>query len=410
MPLTPFGLIAFTAAFVGCVALTHRKPSYGLAALLACLPFAFAASIGGTTITLSKVLLLGCCTGLLPHWRRFSVLRAAKPLLSAFFAMIVAIAITLIPSEYHAPVLRETAKWIEFALFFAVVFVTYIIDPDDAVVRRALFLSIVLVCASALAQELIGSPWQIVLRGAPATRISGVLEGPNQLAGFLGSAIAMLLAWNIRLAANPGRALLALAVCTLMLTFSRAGILCGALAVAVILALHRDKLREGLPALIGACFGGSGIAAWWIAAPQLWHGRLITGSYSGGLGSRSELWRAALYFFFKHPLLGIGAGNFELELADAGVYGVRTHANNWYLQALAEGGLVLFAATLAWIAAIFAALARDITRSPWRTAAFAASIAIVVHQTVDYLVFYPKVAEPWIALIALGAAAPAQRE
>ena len=46
-------------------------------------------------------------------------------------------------------------------------------------------------------------------------------------------------------------------------------------------------------------------------------------AYAGGVGNRGDLWRAAVYFFRKHPLLGIGAGNYELELANAGVYGVR---------------------------------------------------------------------------------------
>ena len=161
------------------------------------------------------------------------------------------------------------------------------------------------------------------------------------------------------------------------------------------------RLRELIPAAAGACCGAAGVLAWWTFAPQVWHGRLITGAYSGGVGYRPELWRAALYFFRNHPLLGIGAGNFERELPDAGVAGVRTHANNWYLQALAEGGIVLFAATLAWIVTLFASLVRDVRRSPWRVAALAASVALVTHQTVDYLVFYPKVAESWIALIAL---------
>lgn len=409
MPLTPLGLIFYTAAFAGCLALTVRRPVYGLAALLACLPIAVASSVSGTTITLPKVLLLAVLTGSLPRLRLLARMRAARPMFVAFGVMVTAIILTLVPSTYHANTLRETAKWIEYGLLFAVVLLNHRgtsgeIAParDDAVLRGAIFASILVVCVSALAQELIGSPWQIVLRGAPATRIAGVLEGPNQLAAYLEVAIATVLAWNLRAPTTAGRWLLAVAACTLVLTFSRAGIACAALAVAVILAFDRERPREVLPALAGACCGGAGVAAWWITAPQLWHQRAITWAYSGGLGDRSELWRAALFFFRHHPLLGIGAGNYELELPRAGVYGVRTHANNWCLQALAEGGIVLFAATIGWIATTFASLARDARRSPWRLAALAASVALVVHQCADYLVFYPKVAEPWIALIALG--------
>ncbi|MGB6986959.1 MAG: O-antigen ligase family protein, partial [Candidatus Aquilonibacter sp.] len=200
---------------------------------------------------------------------------------------------------------------------------------------------------------------------------------------------------------KAARWVLALAACTLILTFSRAGIACAFLGLAIVAVIERRRIVELVPAVAGALFGTAGALTWWALAPTLWHGRLITWPYAGGVGYRSELWRAALYFFRNHPILGIGAGNFELELPEAGVVGVRTHANNWFLQALAEGGVVLLTATIAWIVTLFWSLTRDVRRSPWRIAAFAASVALVAHQSVDYLVFYPKVAESWIALIAL---------
>ena len=105
-------------------------------------------------------------------------------------------------------------------------------------------------------------------------------------------------------------------------------------------------------------------------------------AYAGGVGNRDELWRAAWRMFLAHPLLGAGAGNSELDLPKFGVYGVRTHANSWYLQSLAEGGVVLFGATLALIgASIGAFLRRPFVASlraqpPWVLAAIAASVAL----------------------------------
>jgi O-antigen ligase len=410
VPLTPLGLIAFTAAFVVAVALTLRRPRYALATMIACLPIAFYASVGDTMVTLPKVLLLGACTGLLPRLRSLPDMRAARPLLLAFGGVVAAIALSLIPSEHRIETLREAAKWIEYGLFFAVVYVLYRIDRDDKLLRYAWLLSIVLVCVTALAQQIVPPPIMIVLRGAPAPRVSGLLEGPNQLAAYLEIALAIVAAWNLYAPEKAARWVLALAACTLILTFSRAGIACAFLALAIVAIIERRRIVELVPAAAGALCGAAGALMWWFFAPMLWHGRLITWPYAGGVGYRSELWRAALYFFRNHPVLGIGAGNFELELPAAGVSGVRTHANNWYLQALAEGGIVLLAATIAWIVTLFRSLTRDLPRSPWRIAAFAASIALVAHQSVDYLVFYPKVAEPWIALIALGIAAPANSE
>jgi O-antigen ligase len=114
------------------------------------------------------------------------------------------------------------------------------------------------------------------------------------------------------------------------------------------------------------------------------------------------------------PILGAGAGNYELELAQYGVSGVRTHANSWYLQSLAEGGLALFAATLALLAAAIASFSgkplveRLRAGSPWILAALAATIALAVHQIVDYLVFYPKVGAAWMLVLGVAAAAAAR--
>lgn len=114
------------------------------------------------------------------------------------------------------------------------------------------------------------------------------------------------------------------------------------------------------------------------------------------------------------PLIGVGAGNFELELPRYGVYGVRTHANSWYLQSLAEGGIVLLAATVALVAAILAGLSGGIvsrlrTGSPWVLAGVAATVALALHQVVDLLVFYPKVGGAWWLLVGIAAAARSTR-
>jgi len=47
--------------------------------------------------------------------------------------------------------------------------------------------------------------------------------------------------------------------------------------------------------------------------------------------------------------------------------------------------------------------------SPWVVAALAASLALALHQIVDYLVFYPKVAAAWWLLLGIGAAAMTDR-
>ena len=207
---------------------------------------------------------------------------------------------------------------------------------------------------------------------------------------------------------------LAVAVAADVLTFSRAGLL-GLAIVGTILAIagvrcgaartaagpgraRRRRCRRGLVDLLRAHRQR--------AAPFA-SGKRVCRRH----GESRELWGAAWRMWLDRPVLGVGAGNYELELPEYGVFGVRTHANSWFLQSLAEGGALLFAATLALIAAIVWTFARELRRraSPWVLAAFAASCALVLHQIADYLVFYPKVGGSWWLLIGLGAAAVAAR-
>src|SRR6185312_395904 len=131
----------------------------------------------------------------------------------------------------------------------------------------------------------------------------------------------------------------------------------------------------------------------------------VESAYAGGVGNRGQLWDAALRMWRRHPLVGVGAGNYELELPFYGVLGVRTHANSWYLQSLAEGGILLFGATVGVIAAIGAAFVREVRRSPWIAGAAAASLEICLHQIADYLIFFPKVGMTWWLLLGIAAAA-----
>ena len=207
---------------------------------------------------------------------------------------------------------------------------------------------------------------------------------------------------------------LGLAVCADVLTFSRAGVLTLLIAIAIVIVWSgRTALTPWRPAIAGACAGIAGAIGWAIYAhtPGVLRVSLASSTYAGGVGNRSELWSAAWRMFRTHPLLGVGAGNFELELPYYGVFGVRTHANSWYLQSLAEGGLVLFAATIALVwTSIRAWLRRPAIanlrrQSSWVAAALAVSVALALHQFVDDFVFYPKVGGAWFVLLGIAAAA-----
>ena len=193
----------------------------------------------------------------------------------------------------------------------------------------------------------------------------------------------------------------------MVLTLSRAGLAAGAIALAVVFIASWRRVRVPVVRALAAL--GAGIVA--AAAVLLaWHvsdigGRFVSFSEverAGGVGTRSILWRAAYALWREHPLLGVGAGNYELDLPSVAPAGIKTHANSWYLQSLVEGGIPLLAATLAesWasIVPLRAALQNGLC-----LAAFAASIGFALHGIFDLLVFFPKVAVTWFVVLGVAA-------
>jgi O-antigen ligase len=266
----------------------------------------------------------------------------------------------------------------------------------------------VLVALLALAQEAIGAPSALLINGHVTPRIAGPLEGPNQLAGYFDVVLPLVLALALDEPSPIAYATLAAIACTDILTFSRGGMLGAVAAVAAVIYIRRRHLRAALISLAGGIAAGLAVAAGWgLAAHSLGMFRLWNfdeSSYAGGVGTRSELWSAAIALWRQHPLLGVGAGNFELEISRTGLRGVRTHANSLYLQSLVEGGIPLLAATLWLVYTSIGTFVRQRMESPFVVAAFAASVALALHQVVDFLTFYPKVGGEWWIVLALGAA------
>jgi O-antigen ligase len=420
VPLDPAWTAFFAVVFIAAALLTARRPAYGLAALLLSAPIALAHEALGTSLTLQKCVLLGVLAGLTTYSGSLRLLRARPTvlLLGALALYFFADALTLVHAAHYGPAIRETLKVVEYAGLFAAAFLCYRLDADDVPALLAVSVAVIGVSLSALAQEVVGAHSGLYIGSAIVPRISGLLEGPNQLSAYCEVAVAVLGSWAlVRRHAIVDSALL-LAVCADVLTFSRAGLFGLVVVAATLCAVGGARAWPALrPAAVGAVAGLAG-SAWWVIyahTPAVLRISLQPSLYAGGVGNRGELWSAAWRMWRAHPIFGVGAGNFELELPRYGVFGVRTHANSWYLQSLAEGGIVLLGATLTLVAASIAAFVQRplLTRlrdgSPWVLAALAASLALALHQVVDYLVFYPKVAAAWWLLLGIGAAAMTER-
>lgn len=408
-PLDTLGLLFYAAFFIAVTLLTMRRAALGGCILIAVTPFALYQEALGENLTLSKVAVLAVLLGLSAYRDAFAPL-AGKPLWRILTAGVLAIGAMLV-SFTHAlhpqAVVHEALKMLEYLLVFCAVAVAYRLDPDRRFFSNTFLAAAIVVSLLALAQEIVGAPSALLVNGHPVPRIAGPLEGPNQLAGYFDVAIPIALAFTAFERSALARVALFIMVFADLLTFSRGGLLGASVAIVIVAVTYRSQFKAAVAPLVGGAVAGLAV----IASLALATGSLAMlrwwnyeSTYAGGVGTRSELWRAAIQLWRQHPLFGIGAGNFELEIPLTGLQGVRTHANSLYLQALVEGGIPLFAATLWLVFVSIATFIRERLESPFVVAALAASAALAFHQIVDYLTFYPKIGAEWWIIMAIGAA------
>jgi O-antigen ligase len=406
IPLDAPHAVFFALVALAVGVLTYRRPALGVGVLLFCAPFAEARYVLGTSITLPKAALVGFVVALLVHRTSLRVLteRPVRGMLFAFGGVLAATALSAIAALHQDAVAREFLKWLEYAVTFGAVAVGFAYDPDDRPVWTALIAIAFVEAAEALAQLLIGAPAGVFIHGAPVPRVAGSLEGPNQFAGWLNILVPVLFARTLVHRNAWLVAALVLAAAAEAASLSRSGIVACLVAAAIVIVVTRPSKRDGLRFGLGAAalvailivLGLSlGLEARFFSlaeVPQPDH-----------LGTRHILWSAALDLWQRSPIVGIGAGNFELSLGMVGHPEVHTHANSIYLQALSETGLVGLAAMLFLIWTSIATFARTFSRRPLVIGMFAAGVALALHQVYDDLWFFPKIGVFWAILLGIAA-------
>lgn len=416
-PLDAASIVLYAIVFVAVAVATRRRPAYGVAALIALVPFAFYRDIGMTTITFPKVALLATVAGLVARRCDARALRepVTRTLVLCATAVAAATALSIAQAAHPAAAVRETGKSIEYLLIFATVAIAARTDPDDTPVRFAFAATSLVVSVLSILEVVTGAPSGFWMREHAIPRVAGPLEGPNQLSAYLSITLCVVAAFAIaRKPLAAERFALPLGCAALALTISRAGVTTALVGLAVVALVTRGRSTRFVPAAVLAGIGAGVVllAAWGVALADRGGAFALLGRFStfgdtlhgGGVGTRGELWSAALALWQDHPFFGIGAGNFERELGRVGLPDVRTHANSLYLQALVEGGIPLLLATVASAFAPIVRFARGPFDRPFVVAALGASVALALHQIVDLLVFYTKVGDAWWILLALGAA------
>jgi hypothetical protein len=416
VPLGLWSAVGFACVILAAAYLGFRGSPWIAALLAFTVPFAIYRDVGQTTLTVEKCVAFGAAVGLLLGGA--SVLpksRGTRHIMLAAAGLLAAIALSSLAATYPWHVAREFFKQAEYLVLLWIAATSIERIPGSP--RYFVWgvgTAAAIVSTLAVSQALIGgAPSGVWVNGHPLPRVAGTLEGPNQLAGFLEATLPVLWVWPLLGLgwARPRDYVTGSSTAALVLTQSRAGIVVAALCYALLWRLRRTAARAAaVPMAIGAVTGLLVVSAWFVVwAHASWAdiSRFflfdIPGA-PGGVGTRAQLWPAAIALFHRSPVVGVGAGNFELLLPTVGLQGVQTHAASLPLQTMAEQGIVGLLALLAFAAV---ALRETFVRrelSPLALAAFLALAALLTHQLVDDLFFFPKVAALCWLLLGAGTA------
>jgi len=211
-------------------------------------------------------------------------------------------------------------------------------------------------------------------------RAVGPFGDPNYFAVFQAAAIVAAVAWAITLGSRRSRLVLvgvaAVLTSTFAVSLSRGGLL-ALLAGLLALAFSRDR-RTGFVALAVAIVLALVVypiyVDWRVTADASSASAQAYASLAESDQSRLAAALAAPQLFLRSPLFGIGFGHFPYE--SAWYVGFPIESHNWYLDVLAEEGLVGVALWIPMLLSVAIALHR-VARTP-RSIGYAVLTAYVV--------------------------------
>ena len=327
--------------------------TYALCLLLVLFPWANPAVLhGGSTIY--NTLLIG---GLVLGWTQYSKFGSEERIvLFAYVGLLGVVALSLVNSENWSHSLRFVDRYLRIA---GILLLCLLLRHSGQLASKAFLMGCVL--AGPL---LAGQAWYQTQVGE-FELASGAYH--HILFGYLSAlAVTIVLAGLITRAQKSWHyavGILSLAAGIMATVFSggRNAWLFLALLVLVLLWLYRHSLgRRGLTFAAGTVILTIAVVAIW--RPPLVVERLTVGfddlkiyrqdpSVDTSLGTRLNLWHNSIVIFSQSPLLGTGLGDFQRdnrELVAKGLAYVSTepfsHAHSIYFHALAEMGMIGFAA------------------------------------------------------------------
>jgi len=111
---------------------------------------------------------------------------------------------------------------------------------------------------------------------------------------------------------------------------------------------------------------------------------------------RLNYWQESLAIIKAHPFVGIGLGNFSLQMS--------RYAHNSYLQIWAEMGILGLFSLIWFVFTVFKTCFKNLAQTlyPREIAGLlAASVAFLIHNSLDFTFFLPEISLIWWVILGL---------
>lgn len=294
----------------------------------------------------------------------------AVALVGALLAYVGVIILSGVVAITRSPVLKETLKWSEVVV---IVLAAWQFIRTE---RHALRLVCAVVVAG-VAEALLGCVQYVLATGllgpgGANIRVFGTFDQPNPFGGYLNLALPFALA--LALFGRDARLRWVMGGASALMLFAEylsgsRGALLGLVAALLVLASFGWRIERKVGLALVALVPVIAIAWFTRLIPARLEDKLLAQFRVNDVALNAQLndanfstierlahWVAGLRMFRAHPLLGVGAGNYDAAYARYKVPGwdeSLTHAHNYYINAAAETGTLGLLALLAVTAAAF---------------------------------------------------------
>jgi O-antigen ligase len=381
----PLGPAALAVPGVAVGALALALPRLALALLIVSIPFSSwtKVTLGTFDVTATDVLVGALALGwLLPGLISRSISLAKAPAVGAGLVLLCAMLLSSLTADDFPSAVKELIKLGEVLMVALYVASTMRTGRD---LRFILLISL----AAAVAESFVGL-YQFATGSGPETfqigpfiRAFGDFSQPNAFAGYLAVIFPLGIALSLvgereRWFARAATAVLAIAI---TVSLSRGAWVGLGLALALMALIWGRATRLALAIAGGALglalvFGVAGVLPETITdrVAVVFENFLVfdvrnvePNPQNFALVERLAHWYAAWGMFEANPIVGVGPGNYDAAYETFQLQGWSEslgHAHNYYLNTLAELGIIGFTAFMAFMVAIFVRAGQAIRRAP----------------------------------------------